>query len=364
LQIRALATDLQHPRSVYALPNGDVLVVEANGPKAPVYRPKDLVMGWVQSFAGSKAKGGNRITLLRGGDDDRKPTVRTVFLDHLNSPFGVALVGQDLYVANTDAIVRYPYKEGQTTIADEGTKVTDLPGGPIDHHWTKSLLASPDDSKLYVGVGSNSNITENGMPAEYERASIWEVDIKSGAHRIFASGLRNPTGLQWEPQTGKLWAIANERDELGPDLVPDYLTSVQDGAFYGWPYSYYGQHVDLRVEPQRRWSPWRRYQITLAVAGFSPDEISITAEQNVVTIEGGKTEKTEREFLYRGISTRHFRRQFNLADYVQVKGAGFDNGLLKIELVREIPEAMKPRRIAINGASSADNVHQIEAKAA
>jgi glucose/arabinose dehydrogenase len=251
LQIRALATDLQHPRSVYALPNGDVLVVEANGPKAPVYRPKDLVMGWVQSFAGSKAKGGNRITLLRGGDDDRKPTVRTVFLDHLNSPFGVALVGQDLYVANTDAIVRYPYKEGQTTIADEGTKVTDLPGGPIDHHWTKSLLASPDDSKLYVGVGSNSNITENGMPAEYERASIWEVDIKSGAHRIFASGLRNPTGLQWEPQTGKLWAIANERDELGPDLVPDYLTSVQDGAFYGWPYSYYGQHVDLRVEPQR-----------------------------------------------------------------------------------------------------------------
>jgi glucose/arabinose dehydrogenase len=161
------------------------------------------------------------------------------------------LIGQDLYVANTDAIIRYPYSEGQTAITAEGTKLTDLPGGPIDHHWTKSLLASPDGSKLYVGVGSNSNITENGIQAEYERAAIWEVDVKSGAHRIFASGLRNPTGLQWQPQSRKLWAVANERDELGPDLVPDYLTSVQDGAFYGWPYSYYGQHVDPRVVPQR-----------------------------------------------------------------------------------------------------------------
>jgi glucose/arabinose dehydrogenase len=251
MQIVALATGLQHPRSVYALPNGDVLVVEANGPKAPVNRPKDLVMGWVQSYGGSKAKGGNRITLLRDVDGGGKSKVQTVFLDNLNSPFGVALVGQDLYVANTDAIIRYPYVEGQTAITAEGTKLTDLPGGPIDHHWTKSLLASPDGSKLYVGVGSNSNITENGIQAEYERAAIWEVDIKSGAHRIFASGLRNPTGLQWQPESGKLWAIANERDELGPDLVPDYLTSVQDGAFYGWPYSYYGQHVDPRVEPQR-----------------------------------------------------------------------------------------------------------------
>jgi glucose/arabinose dehydrogenase len=250
LQIRALATGLQHPRSLYALPNGDVLVVEANGPKAPIHRPKDLIMGWVQSFAGAKVKGGNRITLLRGADGNAEPQ-KNVFLDHLNSPFGVALIGQDLYVANTDAIVRYPYTEGQTSITAEGTKLTDLPGGPIDHHWTKSLLASPDGSKLYVGVGSNSNITENGIQAEYERAAIWEVDVKSGAHRIFASGLRNPTGLQWQPQSGKLWAVANERDELGPDLVPDYLTSVQDGAFYGWPYSYYGQHVDPRVEPQR-----------------------------------------------------------------------------------------------------------------
>jgi glucose/arabinose dehydrogenase len=251
LEIRAVATDLQHPRSIFALPNGDVLVVEANGPKAPINRPKDLIMGWVQAFAGANAKGGNRITLLRDAGGHGAPAIRTVFLDHLNSPFGVALVGQDLYVANTDAIIRYPYSEGQTSITAEGTKLTDLPGGPIDHHWTKSLLASPDGSKLYVGVGSNSNITENGIQAEYERAAIWEVDTKSGAHRIFASGLRNPTGLQWEPESGKLWAVANERDELGPDLVPDYLTSVQDGAFYGWPYSYYGQHVDPRVEPQR-----------------------------------------------------------------------------------------------------------------
>jgi glucose/arabinose dehydrogenase len=251
MQIVALATGLQHPRTVYALPNGDVLVVEANGPPAPVNRPKDLIMGWVQSFGGAKAKGGNRITLLRAANGDGKPAIQTVFLEHLNSPFGVALVGQDFYVANTDAIIRYPYVEGETAISDKGTKLTDLPGGPIDHHWTKSLLASPDGSKLYVGVGSNSNITENGIQAEYERAAIWEVDIKSGAHRIFASGLRNPTGLQWQPESGKLWAIANERDELGPDLVPDYLTSVQDGAFYGWPYSYYGQHLDPRVQPQR-----------------------------------------------------------------------------------------------------------------
>ena len=250
LQVHALATGLEHPRSLYVLPNGDVLVVESNGPKAPVNRPKDIITGWVQSFAGAKAKNANRITLLRDNGDG-SPKLRTVFLDHLNSPFGVALVGHDLYVANTDAIVRYPYQDGQTSITAAGTKLTDLPGGPIDHHWTKALLASPDGSKLYVGVGSNSNITENGIGAEYERAAIWEVDRTSGAHRIFASGIRNPTGLQWEPETGKLWAIANERDEIGPDLVPDYLTSVQDGGFYGWPYSYYGQHLDPRVEPQR-----------------------------------------------------------------------------------------------------------------
>jgi glucose/arabinose dehydrogenase len=248
---QALATGFEHPRSLYVLPNGDVLVIESNGPKAPVFRPKDVITGWVQWFAGAKAPDANRITLLRDTNGDGVPEVRTVFLDHLNSPFGVALVDHDLYVANTDAIVRYPYEDGQTTITTPGTKLTDLPGGPIDHHWTKSLVASPDGSKLYVGVGSNSNITENGIQAEYERAAIWEVDRATGAHRIYASGVRNPTGLQWEHETGRLWAIANERDEIGPDLVPDYLTSVQDGGFYGWPYSYYGQHLDPRVEPQR-----------------------------------------------------------------------------------------------------------------
>jgi glucose/arabinose dehydrogenase len=251
LQIHALATGFQHPRSLYVLPNGDVLVVESNGPKAPVFRPKDIITGWVQTFAGAKAKDANRITLLRDTNGDGVPEVRSVFLDHLNSPFGVALVGHYLYVANTDAIVRYPYQDGQTSITAPGTKLTDLPGGPIDHHWTKSLVASPDGSKLYVGVGSNSNVAENGLEAEHERAAIWEVDTATGAHRIYASGVRNPTGLQFEPETGKLWAIANERDEIGPDLVPDYLTSVQDGGFYGWPYSYYGRHLDPRVKPQR-----------------------------------------------------------------------------------------------------------------
>jgi len=251
LQVRALATGLEHPRSLYVLPNGDVLVVESNGPKPPIFRPKDIITGWVQWFAGAKAKDANRITLVRNANGDGVPELRTVFLDHLNSPFGVALVGHDLYVANTDAIVRYPYQDGQTSITAPGTKLTDLPGGPIDHHWTKSLLASPDGSKLYVGVGSNSNIGENGIGAEFERAAIWEVDRASGAHRILASGTRNPTGLQWEPETGKLWAIANERDEIGPDLVPDYLTSIKDGGFYGWPYSYYGQHLDPRIMPQR-----------------------------------------------------------------------------------------------------------------
>ena len=250
LKIEAMAKGLLHPRSIYVLPNGDVLVVESSGPQAPVNRPKDLIMGLVQSFGGSGAKGGNRITLLRPATAGT-PEMRTVFLDHLNSPFGVALVGNDLYVANTDAVVRYPYTSGETRISAPGTTLVELPGGPIDHHWTKSLLASGDGLKLYVGVGSNSNITENGMPAEMNRAAIWEVDRATGAMRIFASGLRNPNAMQWEPQSSKMWVVVNERDEIGPNLVPDYLTSVADGGFYGWPYSYYGGHVDPRVRPQR-----------------------------------------------------------------------------------------------------------------
>jgi glucose/arabinose dehydrogenase len=254
LRIDAIATGLQHPRSLYTLPNGDILVVESKAPGTePIKRPKDFIMKWVESWATSGGDAGpsNRITLLRDADGDGKYEVQSVFLDHLNSPFGVALVGSDLYVANTDAIVRYHYKEGDTTIAGQGTTLTQLPGGPIDHHWTKSLVASEDGSLLYVGVGSNSNITENGMEAEKNRAAIWEVDRATGRWRIFASGLRNPNGLSWEPQSHALWAVVNERDEIGPDLVPDYLTSVKDGAFYGWPYSYDGQNVDPRVHPQR-----------------------------------------------------------------------------------------------------------------
>lgn len=250
LKIEAIATGLKHPRRVYVLPNDDVLVVEANGPGTePVTTPKQWIAGMVKNRSGKGGKGGNRITLLR-----RNPGSGTwqkhVFLDHLNSPFGVQLIGDSLYVANTDGIVKFPYVSGETEITAPGVPFADLPG-TINHHWTKALLASPDGSKLYVGVGSNSNITENGLAVEYRRADILEVDVATGASRIYAAGIRNPTGLQWEPQTGKLWAIANERDELGADLVPDYLTSVQDGGFYGWPYSYWGQHVDPRVKPQR-----------------------------------------------------------------------------------------------------------------
>lgn len=254
LKVDAIATGLQHPRSLYTLPNGDILVVESKAPGTePIKRPKDFIMKWVESWATSGGDTGpsNRITLLRDADGDGKYETQNVFLDHLTSPFGVALVGDDLYVANTDAIVRYPYKEGETKITAQGATLMQLPGGPIDHHWTKSLVASEDGALLYVGVGSNSNVTENGIEAEKNRAAIWEVERATGRWRIFASGLRNPNGLSWEPQSHALWAVINERDEIGPNLVPDYLTSVKDGAFYGWPYSYYGQYVDPRVRPQR-----------------------------------------------------------------------------------------------------------------
>lgn len=251
-KVQPFATNLIHPRSVFVLPNGDVLAVQSDGPKPPVNRPKDFVMGLIQ---GSAKKAGppapNNIILLRDTNGDGVADQRFTFAEHLRSPFGIALVGDYLYVAMTDAIIRYRYTPGMTRVAEPGVKLTDLPGGPIDHHWTKSLVAGPDGTKLYVGIGSNSNITENGMPAEYERACIWEVDIATGAHRIFASGLRNPNGLSIEPATKMLWAVVNERDELGPNLVPDYMTSVKDGGFYGWPYSYWGQNVDPRVKPQR-----------------------------------------------------------------------------------------------------------------
>jgi glucose/arabinose dehydrogenase len=252
-RVTAFARGLQHPRWLYVLPNGDVLVAETNAPK----RPDDNkgLKGWFfkhfQKKAGGAAPSMNRILLLRDADGDGVPETRTVFLDSLNAPFGMALVGSTFYVANTDALVRYQYASGATHIADRGTKVTDLPAGPLNHHWTKNVIASPDGSKLYVAVGSNSNVAEHGIANEAERAAVWEVDAATGRHRIFASGLRNPVGLAWEPERNALWVSVNERDELGSDLVPDYMTALRDGGFYGFPYSYYGQHVDDRVKPQR-----------------------------------------------------------------------------------------------------------------
>jgi glucose/arabinose dehydrogenase len=256
-KIEAMATGLSNPRAVYPLANGDILVVESQRVGSePVARPKDPIRKFIMDLAHGGGGGGGgpppqRITLLRDADGDGKPEQQSVLVDHLNSPFGVAMVGGDLYVANTDAILRYPFTPGQTKITAKGQKVIDLPGGLIDHHWTKSLVASPDGSKLYAGVGSNSNCGERGPEAETNRAAIWEVDPKTSAFRVFASGLRNPNGLTFYPGSDKLWTVVNERDEIGPNLVPDYMTSVKDGAFYGWPYSYYGQHVDARVRPQR-----------------------------------------------------------------------------------------------------------------
>ncbi len=251
--VSAFAKDLDHPRWLYVLPNGDVLVAESNAPPKPEDGKgiKGWVMGLVMKKAGAGVPSANRITLLRDNNGDGVVDLRSILLAGLNSPFGMALVGNYLYVADTDAVLRFPYVEGDTHITAPAIKLVDLPAGPVNHHWTKNLIASRDGSKLYVTVGSNSNVAERGMAVEAERAAIWEVDIQTGAHRIFASGLRNPNGLAWEPYSGALWTVVNERDELGSDLVPDYMTTVRDGGFYGWPYSYYGQHVDQRVSPQR-----------------------------------------------------------------------------------------------------------------
>jgi glucose/arabinose dehydrogenase len=252
-QVARFAGDLDHPRWLYVLPNGDVLVAETNAPP----KPDDFtgIKGWfakrVMGKAGAGTPSANRITLLRDMDGDGVADQRSAFIEGLNSPFGMALAGDLLYVAATDAVWRFPYQAGELHMAAAGVKVVDLPAGTINHHWTKSLIASADGAKLYVTVGSNSNVAERGMEVETGRAAIWEVDAQSGAHRIFASGLRNANGMAWEPRTAVLWTVVNERDEIGSDLVPDYLTSVRDGGFYGWPYSYFGQHVDKRVRPQR-----------------------------------------------------------------------------------------------------------------
>lgn len=253
LQVVAFARGLDHPRWLYVLPNGDVLVAETNAPT----RPDDGggIKGWLAGLimkrAGATVPSANRITVLRDTDGDGVADLRSVLLQGLNSPFGMALVGPNLYVANSDAVLQFPYVEGDTRILVPGMKVIDLPAGPINHHWTKNLIASPDGRKLYVTIGFNSNAAERGMDVEASRAAIWEMDIGTASHRPFATGLRNPNGLAWEPSSGVLWTVVNERDELGNDLVPDYLTSLRNGGFYGWPYSYFGQHVDARVKPQR-----------------------------------------------------------------------------------------------------------------
>ncbi len=254
LSVLAYAAGLDHPRWIYVLPNGDVLVAETNAPPKPEDGKgiRGFVMRQVMKRAGAGTPSADRITLLRGLRADGTAETKTVFLEHLSSPFGMALVGSDFYIANSDAVVRFAYTSGQTHLDGTGTKLVDLPAGPINHHWTKNLIASADGTKLYATVGSNSNVGENGLAAEEGRAAIWEIDRATGTHRIFASGLRNPNGMAWTgaaPGSATLWTVANERDEIGSDLVPDYLTSVRDGAFYGWPFSYCGQNVDARVQP-------------------------------------------------------------------------------------------------------------------
>lgn len=253
MAVNAFATGLDHPRTVYVVPNGDVLVAESNAPPKPDDGKgfKAWATKLFMSRAGAGTPSANRITLLRDSDGDGVAETRSVFISGLNSPFGMVLVGDDFYVADSDAIMKFPYHAGDTKITAPGVKLADLPAGTINHHWTKDLTASPDGTKLYATVGSNSNVGENGIEAEKDRADVLEVDRASGKWRVFASGLRNPNGPSWQPQSGELWVTVNERDELGDNLVPDYMTSVKDGAFYGWPYSYYGQNVDVRMQPQR-----------------------------------------------------------------------------------------------------------------
>jgi glucose/arabinose dehydrogenase len=253
MPVNAFASGLDHPRWLYVLPNGDVLVAETNAPYRPA-RERGIRAWFMRMFmrrTGGAVPSADRITLLRDTDGDGVADLRSPFLENLTSPFGMVLVGEDLYVANTNAIVRFPYAEGAARLTGPGEHVVALPAGPRNHHWTKNVVASADGTRLYVAIGSNSNAAEHGMDEEVGRAAIWEVDLRTGAHRVFASGLRNPVGMDWEPTTGALWTAVNERDELGSDLVPDYMTTVRDGAFYGWPYSYFGQHVDERVEPAR-----------------------------------------------------------------------------------------------------------------
>ncbi|MBQ0743942.1 MAG: sorbosone dehydrogenase family protein [Pseudomonas sp.] len=247
--ITAIATDLLIPRQTIVLPNGDILVAEGRGGNAPKLKPKDVIAGYIKAQGNTAVESGNRLTLLRDENGDGTYETQTIFAEDLNAPYGLALIDGTLYVANQDALVRFDYEEGQTQASGPPETVTELPS-VINHHWTKAMTASADGQYLYVGIGSNSNIAERGLALEEDRAVVWQINAETGAHKLYATGVRNPTALTIQPETGELWAVVNERDELGPNLVPDYLTSVQEGGFYGWPYSYWGQHEDPRVRPQ------------------------------------------------------------------------------------------------------------------
>ena len=306
LNVSAFASGLDHPRWLYVLPNGDVLVAESNAPPKPdsVKTVKSWVMGLVMKRVGAGVPSANRITLLRDVNGDGVADIRMPFLKELNSPFGMALAGDQFYVANADAVMRYKYVEGTKQITEQGEKVVDLPGGPINHHWTKNIIANADGTKLYATVGSNSNVAERGMAAEEGRAAIWEIDIATGKPRIFASGLRNPNGMAWVKDSNTLFTVVNERDEIGSDLVPDYLTSVQDGAFYGWPYSYYGQHVDERVKPP---------QPALVAKAIVPDYAlgAHTASLGLASSEGNKLPKTFENGMFIGQHGSWNRKPFS-----------------------------------------------------
>lgn len=317
LEVGAFAEGLDHPRWLYVLPNGDVLVAETNAPERPddAKGVKGMAMRIVQKRAGAAVPSANRITLLRDADGDGVAELKTAFLEGLNSPFGMALIGDDFYVANTDAVLRFPYARGDIRIEGPGVKVADLPAGAINHHWTKNILPSRDGSRLYATVGSNSNVAENGLENEERRAAILEIELASGRSRVFAAGLRNPNGLAWEPESGGLWTVVNERDELGSDLVPDYLTSVTDGGFYGWPFSYWGSHVDTRVSPPNP---------ELVAKAIAPDYAlgNHTAPLGLTFAEGAQLPERYRSGAFIGLHGSWNRKPFSGYKVIFVPFAG------------------------------------------
>ena len=282
LAVQPFATGLIHPRWLLVLPDGGVLVAEADGPPEPIKRPKDLVMLAAMGHAKDWVKPPNRISLLRDRDGDGRAETRVTYIDRLEAPFGMALIGSDLYVADTGAVLRYRFVSGADRPAGRPTLVSRLPKGPINHHWTRGLVASPDGSKLYASVGADSNVAENGLEYEADRAAILEIDPATGTRRVFASGLRNPVGMDWNPRTGELWTVVNERDEIGDNASPDYITSVRPGGFYGWPWAYWGQHVDRRVRPANP---------AMVARSIKPGQVELKGEGGEMILVAKRVEK-------------------------------------------------------------------------